>query len=56
MTKRELIEALAGLDDDTDIWVHVPGKASERATAVRYVPAMGSDYAFVRIVVETPPR
>lgn len=52
MTKRELIEALAPFDDETDVWVHVLGKVSEKATHVRYVPPAGSDYAFVRIVVE----
>lgn len=52
MTKAELIAALAPFDDETDVWIHAPGRVSERATALRYVPAMGSDYAFVRIVAE----
>lgn len=54
MTKAELIEALAPFDDDTDVWIHAPGRVSEKATALRYVPACGSDYAFVRIVAEAP--
>lgn len=52
MTKAELIAALAPFDDQTDIWIHAPGRVSEKATAVRYVPPMGSDYAFLRIVSE----
>jgi len=55
MKKRELIAALASVPDDIDVWVHVPGQASQQATAVRYVaPVAPTDQHFVRIVAEKP--
>lgn len=53
MTKRELIEALAPFDDETDVWIYSKGRISERATQLRYVPSTGEGYAFVRIVAES---
>lgn len=55
MKKYELLQFLEPFDDEIDIWVHVPGKVSERAAECKYVPPSGEGYAFVRIVAGSPP-
>lgn len=49
MTKSELIQALQGLDDRTEIRIFDDSKEKE-ILLVQYVPSKGEEYAYMRLM------